>query len=243
LYTTRSPAHIAAALRERILGAELAAGAELRQDELAADLGVSRTPLREALRLLEGEGLVESSPHRPVVVAPLSADDLEQVYAMRIVLEATAVRMTAPRMEAADLAVLHGLLAEMAFHAERRDTPAWEAPHERFHNLLVSGAGSSYGERVGSLSLASRRYRRAYLGTRAVGWERGAAEHAAIAEACASGDGAEAAALLGAHLAGTALALLEEIDPGRRPELLATALGAVPGSSVHLSAPIVEVSG
>jgi DNA-binding GntR family transcriptional regulator len=217
-------ASLAADLRGRILDARLAPGSELRQDEIARDLGVSRTPLREALRLLEGEGLVESHAHRSMVVAPISADELEEIYAMRVALEATAIRVTVPTLGPADLAPLRGLLAEMEFHADRRDLAAWEEPHERFHARLTAAAGGSYAERCAALRRASRRYRRAYLDAENARWEQAAAEHRGIASACDAGHQEEAAARLAAHLAGTALALLAEVDPDREPLLLQAAV-------------------
>jgi DNA-binding GntR family transcriptional regulator len=226
----RASAATAERLRDLILDGAIEPGAEVRQEELARELGVSRTPLREALRLLEGEGLVEARPHRSIVVSPLSASEIEEVYAMRVLLEATAIRVTVPSMGTSELAHLRGLLAEMNFHAGRRDARGWEGPHERFHATLVAGVQGSYRRQLVGLARASRRYRRAHLGSQPYAWERGAAEHERIADACESGDADAAAAALAAHLAQTALGLIADSEPEVHPALLLSALDAVPGA-------------
>src|ERR1700735_2814313 len=85
-------------IRTAILHGELAPGSVMSQVVLADELGVSRTPLREALRILQSEGLVEAEPTRRVRVAPLTAKDLEQLCVMRIALESTALRISIPRL-------------------------------------------------------------------------------------------------------------------------------------------------
>ena len=90
-------------IRNAILSGELAAGQTIRQEVLAASLGISRVPLREALRQLEGEGFVSSSPHRGVVVAELSLDDLREISEVRIALETHLLRLAIPLHDAASL--------------------------------------------------------------------------------------------------------------------------------------------
>src|SRR3954452_11311093 len=99
-------------LREAILRGDLPAGAVLSQLRLAEDFGVSRGPVREALRLLQREGLVEAELNRRARVADFSLGDLEQLYAMRIVNEALAVRTTVPRLTAQQLQEVHRALEE-----------------------------------------------------------------------------------------------------------------------------------
>ena len=112
------------ALREAILEGGLEQGTILSQVQLAERYGVSRTPLREALRLLQGEGLIDALPNRRVQVASFSVDDLEQIYAMRITLESLAVRLSVAQFDADDLRGLNARLAEMDAFAERGTSTA-----------------------------------------------------------------------------------------------------------------------
>src|SRR5438552_17509596 len=101
-------------LRESILKGEFDPRVPISQVQLAARLGVSRTPLREALRMLQREGLIDSEPNRRVRVAALSVTALEQLYATRIVVEALAVRVAVPKLRPADCAEMRSHLADVA---------------------------------------------------------------------------------------------------------------------------------
>src|SRR5215470_13449402 len=89
--------HVAKILREAIAEGSLAAGTPLRQDELAARFGVSRMPVRDALRLLEAEGIVSIHPTRGAFVARLDASEIGEIYAVRELLEVEALRLAIPR--------------------------------------------------------------------------------------------------------------------------------------------------
>src|SRR5258708_18761937 len=101
-------------LRRAIVRCEIPSGVQLSQRELSQLTGVGRTPLREALRMLQREGLVEAEPNHRVRVADFSISDLEQLYAMRISLEALAIRLTVPLLQADELRRLEGFLTQMA---------------------------------------------------------------------------------------------------------------------------------
>src|SRR6187551_998389 len=98
------------ALRERILRGDYPEGEPLRQDTLADELGVSRIPVREALRQLEAEGLVTVTPHRGAIVTTLSAAELEEVFALRAEVESALLRAAIPRLDPDRLALAAELL-------------------------------------------------------------------------------------------------------------------------------------
>ena len=129
---------VLSAMREAILSAALPPGTRLRQGKLAVMFGTSRIPVREALRALEYEGLVTSLPYRGFTVTELDADDIEEVYDLRTVLEGHAVRLAVPLMTDEDLQILEGLYAEMV-GAEPGD--ALLAARERFYIRLFSMTG------------------------------------------------------------------------------------------------------
>src|SRR3954452_19837798 len=129
-------------VREAILEGEIAPGAAMSQVALADELGVSRTPLREALRMLQSEGLVDAQANRRVTVKPISATDLEGLGVMGVSLETEAVRLSVQRLIPEDVAALEGRLAEMAHFAEAKDYARWQAPHTAFHRGLTAPAGA-----------------------------------------------------------------------------------------------------
>jgi DNA-binding GntR family transcriptional regulator len=100
-------------LREAILDGILPPGARLRQEDLAAAFDTSRIPVREALRVLEYEGLARSEPHRGFTVTALDADQIEEIYELRTVLESHAVRLAIPLLTQPDLDELQHLYDEM----------------------------------------------------------------------------------------------------------------------------------
>ncbi|HTN98462.1 MAG TPA: GntR family transcriptional regulator, partial [Nordella sp.] len=94
------------ALRRRILDGEFAAGAQLRQDSLAKEFGVSRIPIREALLQLDAEGLVKILPHRGAVVSELSVAEIKELFDLRALLEPRLLRLSAPHLTEKDYAEL-----------------------------------------------------------------------------------------------------------------------------------------
>ncbi len=125
-------------MREAILTAALPPGTRLRQEKLAELFGTSRIPVREALRALEYEGLVTSMPRRGFTVTELDADDIEEVYDLRILLESHAVRLAVPLITDEDLQVLEDLYARMVAAASGDEQLA---ARERFYSRLYSITG------------------------------------------------------------------------------------------------------
>src|SRR5919204_6551984 len=107
-----TPGMVADVLRDAIMRGVLKGGQPLRQDELAAQFGLSRIPVREALRQLEGEGLVTVNPHRGAVVSTLSSDELQEVCEIRSALETMALRLAIPHLDEEALARAEAILVE-----------------------------------------------------------------------------------------------------------------------------------
>lgn len=212
-----------ARLRGAILRGELAAGAILKQGELAATYGVGRTPLREALRLLEREGLVEAEPQRRARVAAFSVDDLEQLYAMRIELEALAIRHTVIRLSDEELRKLAGLLSRMEESAQAEDYDRWEIPHRDFHSGLVAHAGDRMLRTIRQLSDHAERYRHHYTMNAPYAWSRGVQEHEDILDAATKRDPDLAAERLVRHYSTVVLSSIALLAPEHEPTLVRTA--------------------
>jgi GntR family transcriptional regulator, rspAB operon transcriptional repressor len=202
-----------ARLRAAILAGELGEGAVTSQVTLAERFGVGRTPLREALRMLQREGLVISQPNHRVRIAELSSEDAEELYIMRIALEAVAIRITVPHLTSADLAEMDGLMAQMEHYAKLRDAVGYSDPHRQFHHRLLYAAGPRVSAQIDELFDHSERYRRRFGA--AGSWEARRAEHRAILDAAAEGDRETAAELLAAHYLHTVRLVFGELDPDR----------------------------
>lgn len=206
------------ALRERILHGEYAEGQPLRQDALAADLGVSRIPVREALRQLEAEGLVAFNPHCGAVVSSLSLEAIDELFALRAMLESTVLREAVPQLTVEDLDRADTILDAYEAAFERRDVAQWGLLNWQFHSTLLSGANRPLTLGVlNTLHNQSDRYMRMQL-TLTHGENRAIGEHRAIAAAARRGDANGAAALLGDHIlaAGRSLSEFLRIERGEK---------------------------
>ncbi|WP_159097889.1 GntR family transcriptional regulator [Aminobacter sp. MSH1] len=125
-------------LRRRILIGAYPRGARLRQDELAADFGVSITPVREALRVLESEGLAVSKPHKGVQVAGVDLARVEAIYVIRRLVESFAIRRATIRMSRKDLAEQKKLIEAMRGDRSEVET---RALNRQFHFGFYSKCG------------------------------------------------------------------------------------------------------
>jgi DNA-binding GntR family transcriptional regulator len=199
-------------VREAILEGEIAPGAVMSQVALADELGVSRTPLREALRMLQSEGLVDAQANRRVTVKPISATDVEELVVMRVALETEALRLSVERLEPEDIAGLEGRLAEMTHYAKAKDYERWTLPHNGFHRGLTAPAGERINATLQQLSDHFERYRRVHIARSPKAWLT--AGHREILDACKKGDREASARLLAVHLSATAFDVMELLEPG-----------------------------
>lgn len=195
---------IATHLREAIVSGDLPAKTRLMEPELARRLGVSRTPLREAIRQLEAEGFLSTIPRMGTFVAEVTARDLEDVYAIRAVLEGLAARQAAEQTDGAS-AGLRTLLIELA-----RKTTDYREYHEasgRFHEAVLTASGNQRLQALyHTLTHQVARLRRLSLAV-ARRPEVSLREHRRIASAILRGRGPEAERLMRSHVEG-ALAIV-----------------------------------
>ena len=221
-------------LRKMILDGMFPPGSMLSQVKLAESLGVSRIPLREALRMLQKEGLIEAEYNQRARVPSFEPSIVDSLYASRILLEALSLRLTVPRLDPSDVQALKRTLAELdeAAATANKDLDIWEVPHRRFHSLLVSHAEDTIRQRIAGYSDQCEYYRRLYYRlvsrhqpTRSA--EVIAAEHRSIASACTEGKADLAAYLLARHYARTALTVLGQMAPEFDPVAVRMALQIV----------------
>lgn len=227
----KAPLLVHARLRAQILSGELPPGSVLSQVPLARSLGVSRTPLREALRMLQEEGLVEAEPNRRARVRGFDPEELDSLYASRLLLESLAASLTVPHLSGAELAEAQGLLDEMRATGEADQEDAWHVRHARFHQLLVGRGGATLLRSLQTQAERSRRYVRLFQHPRpASGHAVGDLEHQAIVDAVAEGAFELAVGRLGRHLARTAISVMMDAAPHVEPVRVRGAMRLLPAT-------------
>jgi DNA-binding GntR family transcriptional regulator len=176
-------------VRRRIFDGEMAPGTQYLEQELAEMLGMSRTPVREALIRLADERLVEVRPRHGARVLGVSADDIADVYEITAELEATAARRLAARgLSASEIAALTDACARMDAATAKKDFAAWIRIDEEFHTLIVKAAGNQrLTELFEELMAQVHRARRQTMTERAVPMHSNK-EHAALLDALKAGN-------------------------------------------------------
>ncbi|MHB8146787.1 MAG: GntR family transcriptional regulator [Vulcanimicrobiaceae bacterium] len=198
------------AVRTAILTCEIEPGSRIIQEELAARLGVSRIPLREAFRTLQGEGLIMLEPNRGAICRPLEAKDLSDLYDVRLALEMLAVRTAAARLVNLEARTeRNGLAARAA--AERRDLATLIALDSDFHSSIARSTGNAHivASLGGYWSQVERAMHFFFTIERYPGdvW----VEHLELARAIAVGDGELAATAIERHILASRDAILHRL--------------------------------
>lgn len=191
-------------LAEDIVAGRLRPGTPLEEMAVAAAHGVSRTPVREALRLLAATGLVEMRPRRGAVVAAPTRERLADMFHVMAELEAMCAALAAQVMRPAARLALQGLHAEMARMVHDGRLAEYRAANVAFHQALYEGAANAY---LSELAAATRRRLAPFRGAQLEAPDRlrrSHAEHGEILAAVLRGEAEGAARLMRAHLATTA---------------------------------------
>jgi DNA-binding GntR family transcriptional regulator len=189
-------------VRELILSGELSPGSVINQATLARTIGVSTTPLREALRRLKQQGLVELDAHRDARVAPLDAEEARDLLELRLSLDPLAASLAAQRRTRQDVAEMRAALAGLET-LPTDPTPRQLAAHRRFHAAIYRASHNArLVDTLDDLWDAADRYRRHGLQTERTEEEREekAREHALLVEAVVEGDGDTAADVMRTHI-------------------------------------------
>lgn len=176
---------VASEIRAAILSGALEPGERLKQEKLAGDLNVSRIPVREALRTLEAEGLIENISGRGSRVVAITPEDAADALMVRGTLEGLAARLAAARVTKDDIRVLRDIIAEGRAATENQDQAAANDAHTRFHLELARAAGNaSLYEQFEALPAKTEWIMFSLLKTRGpVSWD----EHQDIVDAVAEG--------------------------------------------------------
>ncbi len=205
---------IAERLRQEIQEGQLRAGEWIRQERIAQLFGVSQIPVREALKQLVAEGLVEHVPFRGVRVIQFSVEDIEDLYATRAVSEGRAARFAAARITASELKALERLHEQMLRCVTPRDLREYRELNRTFHLKIIAASGRPY---------LMRSLRQLWVAFPTMGWSNipevavtsvpgrdvpDAAEHEAILAALAARNGERAEEAVRSHIESAAAALL-----------------------------------
>jgi len=187
-------------LRRDILDGTYAAGAQLRQDALAASFQVSRIPVREALFQLEAEGLVLIEPHKGAIVSAFSLEEIDDVFDLRVMLEPRMLAPSAPLLTPDDFAEISALDAAFAGAIAAQDVAQWGQLNARFHLALYRHARQPRTLAiVTSLLQTSDRFTRLQM-NRAPALSRAENEHRKLLRLCREGKVSEACDYLVAHI-------------------------------------------
>jgi DNA-binding GntR family transcriptional regulator len=211
------PASVADRLREMIIEGEFPAGTRLNERALGERLGVSRTPLREAFRLLSAEGLVQIQPNRGAQVVELSEQDIRESFEVMSSLEALSGELACRRITDAEVAEIRALTYEMLACHARRDLPAYYRLNRAIHERINQAADNRLlGQVYATLNLRIQNLR-FRLNFDHDQWDTAAREHAEMVEALAARDSARMATIMRRHLKHKGEAVLEALSLSHSP--------------------------
>lgn len=221
---------IHAHVRRLILDGTLPPGSTVAQAELARTLGVSRTPLREAFRMLQEEGLLETAPNQRARVSDIDVAYVDQVYGARILLESLGIALTLPELDAERLSEMRAHLERMRTLAEAGDWRSWREAHHDFHAVHSARVGGQVRQIMSSLAEHCQRYitQNRVLGAQTLDVAHN--EHTKLLEALESGDQSAAVESIARHLARTVLTTMAHTAPEYEPVGVRTALRMVLGT-------------
>jgi len=200
-------------LRHQIIHGDLKPGMRVSEKSLSEQFGVSRTPVREALKILSVEGLISLAPNRGATVVELTLDDLREVFPVMAALEALAGKLAAERMTDDQIATAARLQDELVAHYRKRDIKGYFRVNEEIHQLIRDAASNAI--LCNSLRAISGRIRKArFMANLSESrWKAAVDEHARMLKAMKQRDGDKLAELLRQHLHNKLAALEKQFQP------------------------------
>ncbi|WP_420583735.1 GntR family transcriptional regulator [Ruegeria sp.] len=205
-------------LRERILSGEMAEGETIRQEALAEDYDVSRMPIREALKRLDAEGLVQLTNNRGASVTSHSLSEIGEIFDLRILLEVDLFQRAIPRMSPAHFGECERLLTEMEKSYDAYDVGRWGSLNNAYHMALYAAAGRGLSNEIlQRVNVQSDRYVRMHLSVMKQR-EPAKKDHRELLSLARDGRVEDACALLTRHIRRTKEQLLDMITSTRKDD-------------------------
>lgn len=219
-------------LRQEILSGALPPGEILNTVHIAQKYSISRTPVREALRMLQAERLVDAPYQHRRRVTAVAPGEVDAVYATWILMQSLAVSLTVTMTTADELEELRGALEAMnkITPINTRSKSTWEKLHKRYNQLLIRHAGAEVTSMIEQCWLRSERARRTNMRTAPSSWIASELAHNAVVQAYEQGSVTEAIHLSSTHLAAVALEVITNIDPDYEPRAIRRALAITTGT-------------
>ncbi|MEK9670326.1 MAG: GntR family transcriptional regulator [Gammaproteobacteria bacterium] len=210
----RAPLHVQVAERLRILidSGELAPGTRLNEIELCNTMGVSRTPLREAIRSLATEGLIELQPNRGAVVSIVSQEDVTEILPIMASLEGLGGRLAAMHMDQSKIAQVRKIHNQMISHYKNNEVAEYFETNRLIHELITEGSGNqTLVDTINSLSAKVRRARFTAQMTKE-SWAKAVSEHEEMIAALEAQDPDRLEAILVQHIETKRATILGSIE-------------------------------
>jgi len=201
-------------LRDLIVEGELPPETRVPERELCVRFGVSRTPMREALKVLASEGLLTLLPNRGAQVVRLTMDDIDEMFPVMGALESLAGELACARITPEEIAEIRALHYQMVLHHARRELPEYFRLNQRIHERILEIAGNATLARMYG-GLAGRVRRARYVANMSTArWAKAVEEHEAILKALDERDGARLGQILKMHLANKCETVKESLTAG-----------------------------
>ncbi len=205
---------VARSIRDAIILGKLKPGAKIVENGLAKRIRISRSPVREAFRILEKEGLVTLTPRKGVRVTEISPKDMKEIYAIRASLESLAARLAISHLKAAHVRRMEGLIKRMSLETKKKNTENIIKLNEKFHELIVNvGDYQRLNQLIQSLKNQIQRFRITSLALPGR-LQEALVEHQKIVEAFKRRDGLLAEELMREHISKAGERMLRTLEKG-----------------------------